>query len=256
MKKEEKSDEKERMLKVLSKIEEPIKKKVKINKRVKLKKGEKPKNRRIMNYRKPAKVTEKIFTSLLPEENLYKKETPILALDCEMVICEDNQRHLARLSIVNFNRHVIFDEYIKPTLKVKNYLFDITNIDPFKINHSQKFEFYKDKIFAILKNRILVGHTLEKDFEVMDFKPDFRFVRDISEFKLFMDGKFKSSLKNLSEKYLKIKIQGGTHSSVEDSRATLELYKLYKREIDLYAKDKVFKKKKLDKKLGIEFLNN
>ena len=246
--------EKERMESIINKIASPVKKKKKEIQKYKRDSNGKRFNRRVMNYRKKIKEKTKVLLSLLPETDTYKKETPILALDCEMVICEDNQRHLARLSIVNFNRHVIFDEYIKPQKNVKNYLKEITNIDSFKVSHSETFDFYKKKIFKLLENKILVGHTLEKDFDVMGFLPKKMKIRDISEFKIFMEGKFKRKLSKLCEEFLKIKIQGGTHSSVEDARAALEMYKLYQKEIDLFVKDDVFKKEKRNKRLGLEQL--
>lgn len=52
--------------------------------------------------------------TLVPEENSFKKETPIVAIDCEFVIGENGLKELARITIVNFNRHVLFDEIIKP----------------------------------------------------------------------------------------------------------------------------------------------
>lgn len=67
----------------------------------------------------------------MPEETAFKGITPIVALDCEMVICEDGQRHLARVTIVNYNRVVLLDEFVKPALTVRNYLTDVTNITAF-----------------------------------------------------------------------------------------------------------------------------
>ena len=40
--------------------------------------------------------------------------TPIISLDCEMVKCGE-ESVLARISIVNYNGQVLFDEYIRPT---------------------------------------------------------------------------------------------------------------------------------------------
>ncbi len=99
-----------------------------------------------------------------------------------------------------------------------------------------------------MEGKIVVGHTLEKDFEVLglDIKP--KLVRDVAVFRFFMNGKKKVKLSELCLKYLNIKIQGGVHSSAEDARAALELYKLYKKEIDIESKDKVFRKKKIIKK--------
>ena len=78
--------------------------------------------------------------SLNPDSKSYSKETPIVAIDCEMVICEDQQYHLARISIVNYNRHVLFDSYIKPNLKIKNYLEKVTNLSSFIIDRAQSYQ--------------------------------------------------------------------------------------------------------------------
>ena len=45
-----------------------------------------------------------------------------MAIDCEFVIGENGLKELAWISIVNFNRHILFDEVIKPEQKVSNYL--------------------------------------------------------------------------------------------------------------------------------------
>lgn len=79
----------------------------------------------------------------MPEEDSFKGITPIVSIDCEMIICEDKQKHLARLTIVNYNRHIIFDEYIKPKLKVINYLTHITNLDAFKVQRASTYDTYQ-----------------------------------------------------------------------------------------------------------------
>ena len=121
----------------------------------------------------------------MPDLSTYKKETPIVAIDAEMVICEDTKSHLARLSIVNYNRHVLFDNYIQPRLPVTNYLTHVTNLDAFKIGRAKKYSDYKEEVEKILKDKIIVGHTLEKDFEVLGFPVHKRYVRDIAIFRFF-----------------------------------------------------------------------
>ena len=46
------------------------------------------------------------------------------------------------------------------------------------------------------------------------------------------------SLKKLSEKFLGVKIQGGQHSSVEDARAALALYRIKEQEFESHLKQK------------------
>jgi RNA exonuclease 4 len=184
--------------------------------------------------------------TLLPAPQSYAKETPIIALDCEMVVCSDSQKHLARLSIVNYNRQTLFDEFIKPELPVVNYLNHVTNIDSFKLHKALPFSHYRSAIEALLRERTVVGHTIDYDFEAMKVVHDDKLKRDISEFSYFKKDKFKTSLKELTDRFLNMKIQEGKHSSVEDARAALELYKLYKEEIDAEFKDAYFAKLKSD----------
>lgn len=43
-----------------------------------------------------------------------KTLTPFVALDCEMVEVDGYEDALAWVSIVNYNGHVLMDEYVKP----------------------------------------------------------------------------------------------------------------------------------------------
>ena len=54
------------------------------------------------------------LSTLVPDNNSFNKETPIVAIDCEFVIGENGLKEIARISIVNYNRHILFDEVIKP----------------------------------------------------------------------------------------------------------------------------------------------
>lgn len=113
--------------------------------------------------------------------------------------------------------------------------------------------YYLDKIKNLLKNKKIIGHTLDVDIKALGLENIDANLRDISEFSLFKRGKYKESLKNLTDKYLQLNIQGGSHSSVEDARAALELYKLYEKEIEREIKDKTHMVEKRHKK--IEKLN-
>ena len=51
-----------------------------------------------------------------------------------MVLCEDfekGQKHmLARVSIVNYNGHILMDKYVNPNRKIINYLTWVSGIKP------------------------------------------------------------------------------------------------------------------------------
>jgi len=57
-------------------------------------------------------------------------ETPYVALDCEMVEIDGFEDGLGRVSIVNFNGHVLLDTFVKPEGKITNYRTWVSGIHP------------------------------------------------------------------------------------------------------------------------------
>ena len=51
----------------------------------------------------------------------FKGATPIVAIDCEMIQTESHSDSLARVSIVNYNGHTIYDKFVRPESRVKDY---------------------------------------------------------------------------------------------------------------------------------------
>ena len=47
---------------------------------------------------------------------------------------------------MNYNRHILFDEYIKPLKKITNYLEHVTNLDSFKIGRAQTIGDYLPRL--------------------------------------------------------------------------------------------------------------
>ncbi len=91
------------------------------------------------------------------------------------------------------------------------------------------------KVKKLLMGKILVGHTLHKDLEVCKLT-DWKGVQqkvDISDFAEYREknGAKVVGLKKLAISFLNRNIQNGWHSSVEDSVATMDLFKLNKKKI-------------------------
>lgn len=80
------------------------------------------------------------------------------------------KHELGRVSIVNYNGNVLFDEFIRPKHKIINYLTWVSGITYQKIKDCSTFDAFKEKIFSLLKDKIIVGHTLKSDFEVSYYK--------------------------------------------------------------------------------------
>jgi RNA exonuclease 4 len=162
-----------------------------------------------------------------------------VALDCEMVgIGPEPNRDsaLARVSLVNFHGHQVYDSYVQVprNIEITDYRTHVSGIEP---KHMRKgvarpFDEVRNDLKVLLTGRILVGHAVKNDLDVLIMKHDKRFIRDTSKFSKFRElamipGRT-PGLKLLADKLLGVEIQVGAHSSVEDARATMALYRLEK----------------------------
>ena len=162
-----------------------------------------------------------------------------VALDCEMVGVgpePDRDSALARVSLVNFHGHQVYDSYVQvpPKIDVTDYRTAVSGIEPrhLRPDVARTFEEVRNDVKILLAGRILVGHAVKNDLDVLILKHDSRFIRDTSKFSKFRALAAKPGwtpgLKMLADKLLGVQIQSGAHSSVEDARATMALYRLGK----------------------------
>ncbi|KAH3699816.1 hypothetical protein DPMN_074778 [Dreissena polymorpha] len=81
------------------------------------------------------------------------------------------------------------------------------------------------------QGKIVVGHDLRRDFNVLGFQPQPEFIRDTSTFRGMMGpGANRRSLKSLALEHLDLQIQVGPHCSIQDARAAMSLYRLVRHE--------------------------
>ncbi|CAI4795958.1 putative 3'-5' exonuclease [Saccharomyces cerevisiae S288C] len=169
--------------------------------------------------------------------NKSKEIGKYIAMDCEFVGVgpEGKESALARISIVNYFGHVVLDEFVKPREKVVEWRTWVSGIKPEHMKNAITFKEAQKKTADILEGRILVGHALKHDLEALMLSHPKSLLRDTSRHlpfrKLYAKGKT-PSLKKLTREVLKISIQEGEHSSVEDARATMLLYKKEKTEFE------------------------
>nr|XP_055048590.1 apoptosis-enhancing nuclease [Misgurnus anguillicaudatus] len=159
----------------------------------------------------------------------------IIAMDCEMVGTGPGGKcsEVARCSIVDYYGRVIYDKYILPQHPVTNYRTRWSGIRKHHLAQALPFEDARNEILDIMKGKIIIGHSLYNDLKVLDISIPTHMVRDTCSCSLLnelfdaCDG-CNISLKKLAEKLLSRTIQVGRmgHCSVEDARATLDLYKL------------------------------
>jgi RNA exonuclease 1 len=138
---------------------------------------------------------------------------------------------LARCTIINYEEEVIFDQFFKPPNPVLNYNTEFSGItksilDP--VTNTIPDTLHPFLSQHITQDTILVGHSLENDFNAMQFYHTK--VVDTSVLFQRKNGS-KMKLKNLADKILNVqfdsttqrKIQTSTHDSKEDCLATLHL---------------------------------
>jgi RNA exonuclease 4 len=160
-----------------------------------------------------------------------------VGIDCEMVGVggEEDRSALARVSIVNFHGTQVYDSYVKPKEFVTDWRTKISGVSAKNMVTARTFEEVQRDVAAILTDRILVGHAVRNDLEALMLghpKKDIRDTSRFSGFRKYSMGKT-PSLKKLAKELLGVEIQGGQHSSIEDARATMLLFRRNKQAFDV-----------------------
>ncbi|KFG26676.1 uncharacterized protein NESG_00827 [Nematocida ausubeli] len=170
-----------------------------------------------------------------------------LSIDCEMVLT-DIGCELARISIIDGEQTVLYDQLIEPAGKVTDYLSEITGITASSydnkctckicagfdekgiepdsrevLKHTGSIA-YKVLLYDLSKiigaNTILIGHSISHDLFAMNV-----FHEKLIDTSLLYNSKthHRYKLKALSLSYLNKEIQKTNHSSVVDSEMCLDL---------------------------------
>ncbi|KAF2972974.1 hypothetical protein GQX73_g640 [Xylaria multiplex] len=163
-----------------------------------------------------------------------------IAIDCEMVgIGETGLDHmLARVSCVDFHGKQVYDSFVIPRERVTNYRTDITGItaSTLRAPTARSFEEVQTTVADLLKDRILVGHDVRHDLAVLELSHPTPQIRDTarhSSFRKYGHGP-KPALRTLAREILGLDdFQSGKHSSVEDARVTMLLFRTKKSEFDV-----------------------
>ncbi|WVQ85579.1 hypothetical protein IAT38_007745 [Cryptococcus sp. DSM 104549] len=170
--------------------------------------------------------------SFLKEAN--KAPGSYIAIDCEMVGAgpKGSTSVLARVSIVNYHGFILLDTFVQPVEPITDFRTWISGIRPDDLRGAPSFEEVQKKVAALMEDRIVVGHAIDNDLKPLMLTHPGPLVRDTQKFKLIRENaKTKMpGLKKLAETELGIQIQKSAHSSVVDARATMAIYRLYKKE--------------------------
>ncbi|XP_066062941.1 interferon-stimulated 20 kDa exonuclease-like 2 [Chamaea fasciata] len=163
----------------------------------------------------------------------------LVAMDCEMVGTGPGGRtsSLARCSIVTYEGDIVYDEYVRPEAPIVDYRTRWSGIRRHHMDKAVPFRRAQQQVLRILAGKVVVGHAIHNDFKALRYSHPKALTRDTSQIPLLnRRGGFPEnatiSLKRLTKALLNQDIQVGKsgHSSVEDARATMELYKVVEEE--------------------------
>ncbi|KAL0944608.1 RNA exonuclease 4 [Colletotrichum truncatum] len=160
-----------------------------------------------------------------------------IAMDCEMVGVGQGgyESALARVSIVDFHGRQIYDSYVKPQEKVTDWRSAVSGILPKHMRFARDFDEVQAQVAELLRDRILVGHDVKHDLDALKLSHSIKDIRDTSNhpgFKKFSNSR-KPALRRLAEEILNVTIQSGAHSSIEDARVTMLLFRKHKPAFDV-----------------------
>nr|CDI52289.1 related to REX4-strong similarity to X.laevis XPMC2 protein [Melanopsichium pennsylvanicum 4] len=187
-----------------------------------------------------AKLKKKIILGGLPSDANPAKKEPgsYLAIDCEMVGVGDkgSESVLARVSIVNFHGATIMDRFVRPQEKVTDYRTWVSGVRPRDLKDAPYFSEVQGEVATLIKGKVLVGHAIQNDLKALLLSHPKPLIRDTATFQPLRDlAKTKyPSLKKLAKLVLgiDIQLQGESHSSVEDARATMAVFRSQKSKWD------------------------
>lgn len=139
---------------------------------------------------------------------------------------------LARVSIVNWHGHVLMDRFVKPMEKVTDYRTWVSGVRAKDLQGAPSFKEVQAEVAALVKGRVLVGHAIQNDLKALLLSHPRPLIRDTSTYqplRTLAQTKF-PGLRKLAKLVLGIEIQkaGEEHSSVEDARTTMAIFRTQK----------------------------
>jgi len=168
-----------------------------------------------------------------------------IALDAEMVGIGPGgyESRLARVSLVNWDGEVVYDTMVQVVEKVTDYRTFVSGIteEDLLSEDAVTFDEAQTKVIELIEGKILIGHGLKNDFQVLGISLPWWSVRDTAKYEPFMkpaDPAYSPTGSSLAPKKLKvlakdklgmiIQEEGKPHSPIEDAAAALELYRKHR----------------------------
>ncbi|OWM82149.1 hypothetical protein CDL15_Pgr001723 [Punica granatum] len=103
------------------------------------------------------------------KKSKWKKSTAMVAVDCEMVLCEDGTEALVRVCVVDRDLQVKLNELVKPDRTIADYRSEITGVTASDLDGVNcSLADVQNSLKKILSHgTILVGHGLNNDLKAL-----------------------------------------------------------------------------------------
>ena len=134
---------------------------------------------------------------------------------------------LARVSAVNFYGDQVYDSYVRPKEEVTDWRTHVSGILPKHMVEARTLAEVQKDIVGLLDGNTLVGHAIRNDLDALLLGHPKRDIRDTARHKPYrkLAGGGSPRLKILAKELLGLDIQTEEHSSVEDARACMLLFR-------------------------------
>ncbi|KAL0835854.1 hypothetical protein Bca101_087743 [Brassica carinata] len=161
------------------------------------------------------------------KSSMVKNSTNMIAVDCEMVLCEDGTEGLVRVGVVDRHLKVILDQFVKPDKRIVDYRTVITGVNAQDIEKAtlSVVDIQRELQPYLSNGAILVGHSLNKDMKVL--KIDHPKVIDTALVFKFSNARNsrKPSLNDLHKAIFgkEVRKEGVPHNCVHDAEAAMNI---------------------------------
>lgn len=162
-----------------------------------------------------------------------------VALDCEMVGTgppPHSDSQLARVSLTNYHGALLYDSFVLPVIPVTDHRTRFSGVreSDLRPGYARPFREVQADVAGLIEGRTLVGHALRNDLAVLMLSHPRRDLRDTARhppYRQLASGRT-PALRRLAKEKLGVDVQQGEHSSVEDARVSMLLYRHQKEEFE------------------------
>ena len=125
-------------------------------------------------------TTTKQHDAPLTKRDLY------FALRCGMVQIGPAETAVGRVTLVNWDKEIVLDTFVKVPVPVLNYRTAATGITPESLKVATSLDAVRKKVASLIKGRILIGHGLEVDLGALRLRHPWCDVRDTATYAPYM----------------------------------------------------------------------